>query len=118
MVKAGTGTPAALARTYGVAHNTAARWLADAGLLPADPAINEDDLRELYVTQQLPTPGRSPRSSASTSPESCGRSRPPVSPRDHEKSNDNRDTAIKSEAGKGTTLRRSTAPTEQHHGRH
>jgi hypothetical protein len=55
MVEAGTGTPATLARTYGVAYNTAARWLADAGLLPADPGINEDDLRELYVTQQLPT---------------------------------------------------------------
>ena len=55
MVEAGTGTPASLARTYGVAYNTAARWLADAGLLPADPGINQDDLRELYVTLQLPT---------------------------------------------------------------
>lgn len=55
MVSDGKGAPATLARTYGVAHNTAARWLADAGLLPADPAISEDDLRELYVTQQLNT---------------------------------------------------------------
>ena len=48
-------TPGKLARTYGVARNTAARWLADAGLLEADPAINNDDLRELYVNQQLTT---------------------------------------------------------------
>jgi len=55
MVTEGTGRPGALARRYGVGRNTAARWLADAGLLEADPAINEADLRELYVNKQLNT---------------------------------------------------------------
>lgn len=55
MVADGTATPAMLARRYGVARNTAARWLADAGLLGADPAINEQQLRDLYVEQQLTT---------------------------------------------------------------
>ena len=55
MVADGNGSPGVLARAYGVAPNTAARWLAEAGLFPADPAINEDHLRELYVNQQLNT---------------------------------------------------------------
>jgi plasmid maintenance system antidote protein VapI len=55
MVADGTATPTMLARRYGVARNTAARWLADAGLLSADPAIDEKQLRELYVEQQLTT---------------------------------------------------------------
>lgn len=55
MVMNGTGSPTMLARRYGVARNTAARWLADAGLLAPDPAINSSALHELYVNQQLST---------------------------------------------------------------
>jgi len=117
MVKAGTGTPAALARTYGVAHNTAARWLADAGLLPADPGIDEDDLRELYVTQQLPTREVAAKLGVNKSRvlRALAIAGIPARPREIKRQPD---TTIKSEAGKGTTLRRSTAPAEQHHGRH
>jgi len=55
MVNEGTGSPVMLARTFGVGHNTARRWLAEAGLLDADPAIDEGDLRELYVDRHLST---------------------------------------------------------------
>ena len=55
MVLDGAATPTTLARRYGVARNTAARWLAEAGLLDKDPAIDEHRLRQLYVDQQLTT---------------------------------------------------------------
>src|SRR6478752_2478688 len=55
MVLDGTATPTTLARRYGVARNTAARWLAEAGLLDKDPAVDEHRLRQLYVDQQLTT---------------------------------------------------------------
>jgi len=55
MVRDGTANPTILARRYGVARNTAARWLADAGLLEPDPAIDLTTLRELYITQHLTT---------------------------------------------------------------
>ena len=55
MVLDGAASPTTLARRYGVARNTAARWLADAGLLDKDPAIDEHRLRQLYVDQQLTT---------------------------------------------------------------
>src|SRR4029079_16449263 len=48
-------SPTMLARRYGVARNTASRWLAEAGLLEKDPAIDEHRLRQLYVDQQLTT---------------------------------------------------------------
>ena len=109
MVEAGTGTPAQLARTYGVAHNTAARWLADAGLLPADPGINEDDLRELYVTQQLPTREVAAKLGVNKSRvlRALATAGIPARPREIKRK---RDTASKDEAGRVTTLRRSTAP--------
>jgi transposase-like protein len=53
MVAKGEANPTTLARQHHVARNTAARWLADAGLLGVDPAIDEHRLRELYVQQQL-----------------------------------------------------------------
>ncbi len=46
-----------LARRYGVSWDTAGRWLAEAGLLPADPGIDRVRLRELYVEQELDHPG-------------------------------------------------------------
>lgn len=46
-------TTASLARHFGVARNTAARWLAEVGLAPPDPAIVEAELRALYVERQL-----------------------------------------------------------------
>jgi transposase-like protein len=55
MVLDGAANPTTLARRYGVARNTAARWLAEAGLLDKDPAIDEHRLRQLYVDQQLTT---------------------------------------------------------------
>jgi hypothetical protein len=55
MVEDGTVNPTILARQYGVARNTAARWLADAGLLEPDPAIDLTVLRELYITQHRST---------------------------------------------------------------
>jgi len=55
MVLDGAATPTMLARRYGVARNTAARWMAEAGLLDKDPAIDEHRLRRLYVDQQLTT---------------------------------------------------------------
>jgi len=54
LVEAGAG-PTMLARRYGVARNTAARWLADAGLLDPDPEIDPEQLQRLYVGQQLST---------------------------------------------------------------
>lgn len=44
-----------LARRFGVAWDTAGRWLTDAGLLPADPRIDPARLRELYLDQELTT---------------------------------------------------------------
>ncbi len=44
-----------LARRSGVSWDTAGRWLAEAGLLPADPGIDVGRLRELYVEQELTT---------------------------------------------------------------
>jgi len=55
MMNEGAGSPGMLARAFGVGHNTARRWLAEAGLLDADPAINKADLHELYVDRQLST---------------------------------------------------------------
>jgi DNA invertase Pin-like site-specific DNA recombinase len=55
LVANGAASPAMLARRYNVARNTAARWLADAGLLSQDPAIDENSLREMYVEQQMST---------------------------------------------------------------
>jgi predicted transcriptional regulator len=55
MVTNGVGSPAALARKYNVARNTAARWLADAGLISQDPGIDENSLREMYVERHLTT---------------------------------------------------------------
>ena len=55
MVADGVASPSMLARRYGVARNTAARWLAEAGLLDQDPVIDERQLRELYVGQRLTT---------------------------------------------------------------
>ena len=54
IVQAG-GTAAAIAREYGVSPMTAARWLAEAGLLGADPGVDPVLLRELYVDRQLTT---------------------------------------------------------------
>ncbi len=44
-------TVASLARRFGVAKVTVQRWLAGAGLLMADPAVDVDALRRLYVEQ-------------------------------------------------------------------
>ena len=44
-------TAAALARRYDVCRDTAARWLADAGALDADPVLTSDVLRTLYVDE-------------------------------------------------------------------
>jgi predicted transcriptional regulator len=42
-------TGANLARRFGVAPATAARWLADAALLPLDPSVDHAKLAKLYV---------------------------------------------------------------------
>lgn len=55
MVADGVASPSMLARRYGVARNTAARWLAEAGLLDPDPAIDQRQLRQLYLGQRLTT---------------------------------------------------------------
>jgi hypothetical protein len=44
-------TVASLARRFGVAKVTVQRWLAGAGLLLADPAVDVDALSRLYVEQ-------------------------------------------------------------------
>jgi len=46
-------TVASLARRFGVAKVTVQRWLAGAGLLLADPAVDVDALSRLYVGQGL-----------------------------------------------------------------
>jgi hypothetical protein len=48
-------TPTAVAEEHGVSHSTASRWLAEAGLLGADPKADTDQLVELYVHRQLTT---------------------------------------------------------------
>lgn len=53
MILGGAST-AALASKYGVAHDTAARWLTEAGLLH-DPMVDPGLLRELYVDKHLTT---------------------------------------------------------------
>ena len=54
LVRAGA-TRAAVAREHGVSHSTASRWLAEAGLLGADPKAGTRQLNELYVDRQLTT---------------------------------------------------------------
>jgi len=46
-------TVASLSRGFGAAWATVERWLADAGLLPPDAAINHGRLRRLYVGRRL-----------------------------------------------------------------
>src|SRR5487761_320742 len=46
-------TVASLSRRFAAAAATVRRWLADAGLVPPDPAINLGRLRRLYVDQRL-----------------------------------------------------------------
>ncbi len=46
-------TVASLARRFSVAKVTVQRWLAGAGLLLPDPAIDGEELRRLYVEQRL-----------------------------------------------------------------
>lgn len=48
-------TAGGLARRFGVSWDTAGRWLAEIGLLPADPGIDPARLHELYVEQLLTT---------------------------------------------------------------
>lgn len=48
-------TVGGLARRYGVSWDTAGRWLAELGLLPADPGIDPVRLNQLYVEQMLTT---------------------------------------------------------------
>src|SRR6476620_3992501 len=54
LVRAGA-TTTDVAREHGVSHSTAARWLAEAGLLGADPQVDTGTLIELYVHRQLTT---------------------------------------------------------------
>jgi transposase len=44
-----------LGRHFGVSPSTVRRWLAEAGLLGADPEINPARLRELYEERGLTT---------------------------------------------------------------
>ena len=46
-------TVASLSRGFHAASDTVQRWLADAGLLPADPRIDHARLRRLYVDRRL-----------------------------------------------------------------
>lgn len=46
-------TAGSLARTFGVSHSTAQRWLAEAGLLELPAGIDKAVLTTLYVDQQL-----------------------------------------------------------------
>ena len=54
LVRAGA-TATSVAREHGVSHSTAARWLAEAGLLGADPKADTGQLVELYVQRRLTT---------------------------------------------------------------
>jgi predicted DNA-binding protein (UPF0251 family)/DNA-binding phage protein len=49
------GSVARLADEHQVSHSTARRWLAAAGLLPPDPALPVELLRQLYVVQRMST---------------------------------------------------------------
>src|SRR6478736_6735217 len=53
-VRAGA-TATSVAREHGVSHSTAARWLAEAGLLGADPKADTQQLVGLYVHRRLTT---------------------------------------------------------------